>query len=130
MPEIPKYLSETWLQPPPGYKPGQTRAPLIWNVAIPLCAIAIILGSLRLYVRTFLVKVVGRDDWLLLAALIFLCIHLAGSVRLVAIGLGKHQYELDQEIDPLRLQAVCYPLIYVSCICRVNLLNFGSLLPS
>ena len=69
-----------WDKPPPGYKPGQTRAPLVWNITIPLGIVAVFLASLRLYVRACLVRVVGKDDWLLLAAVIFLCGLVGGAV--------------------------------------------------
>lgn len=111
--------SPGWDKPPPGYKPGQTRAPLAWNVTMPLGVLAILLGCLRLYVRTFIVRVVGKDDWLLLSALIFLCLLLGGIAWETALGIGKHQYDLNQIMNPLAFRAVCYPLIpffYTFCL--------------
>ena len=102
-----------WDAPPPGYKPGQTRAPLILDIAVPLGVIAIFLACLRLYVRVCLVRVVGKDDWLLLAAVIFLCGILGGVTWQTTLGLGKHQYELNQSIDRTRLTQVCYSFFYM-----------------
>ena len=97
-----------WNLPPPGYKPGQTRVGLIWDVAVPLGCIAIFLACLRFYVRIRLVKVFGKDDWLLVAAVFFLCFHIAGEIWQAVLGIGKHQYDLNREIDPRKLMAVCY----------------------
>ena len=97
-------------QPPPGYKHGQTRAPLIWEIAVPLNVAAVTMVCLRFYVRTRLVKVVGTDDWLLLTAVIFLCCYVGSTLWGVTRGLGRHQYEVFQDYDPRKLLPVCYPL--------------------
>ena len=94
---------------PAGYKPGQTHAPLISDIATPICAIATSLVLLRLYVRTCLVKVVGKDDWLLLVAVIFLWVFISSSLARIPLGLGKHQYDLVREYnDPSILVPVRY----------------------
>ena len=94
--------------PPPGYKSGQTRAPLLWNIVLPLTVVAVILACLRLYVRARLVRVVGKDDWLLLAAVICLCFHCGTALWTLRLGLGRHQYDLS-DFDPQKLVPVCYP---------------------
>ena len=101
-------------KPPPGYQPGQTRAPLIWNITIPLAVIAVILACLRFYVRVCLVKVVGKDDWLLLAAVIFLCGLVSSGLWATSLGLGKHYYDLSRvrEKDVGKLRPVCYFFFY------------------
>ena len=116
-------------QPPPGYKHGQTRAPLIWEIAVPLNVVAIIMVCLRFYVRARLVKVVGKDDWLLLTAVLFLCGYVGSTLWGVTRGLGRHQYEVFQDFDPRKLLPVCYsffdarapclPLFHASC-CLMN----------
>ena len=98
--------------PPTGYKPGQTRAPLIWNISVPLGVVAVILAGLRLYVRACLVRVVGKDDWLLLAAVVFLCGLVGSALWGTSLGIGKHQYDVNQEIDPHKIISVCYPFFY------------------
>ena len=103
-------MSTEWNKPPAGYKPGQTRAPLIWNIAIPLSVVAVFLGCLRFYVRTCLLRMFGKDDWLLLAAVIFLCSLVGGLIWETVLGIGKHQYDLDMETNPGKYKPVCcYP---------------------
>ena len=97
---------------PPGYQPGQTRAPLIHNIATPLAAIALTLACLRFYVRACLVRVMGKDDWLLLAGVILLWVYVGSSLYRVTLGLGKHQYDLIREGDPTRLIPVRYSLFH------------------
>ena len=86
-----------WLVPPPGYKPGQTKAPLILNIAIPVGAIAVFLACLRFYVRTCLLRVVGKDDWLLVAAVVFFSVICAAVVWSTMLGMGRHEYDLIRE---------------------------------
>ena len=102
-----------WTIPPPGYKPGQTLAPLFYDIAVPLAIIAVILATLRFYVRTRLIKSFGRDDWLLLAAVIFLCCLVSGGLWGVILGMGKHQYDLMLAQNPKKLREVCYSLRYL-----------------
>ena len=97
---------------PPGYKAGETRAPLIRNIAIPLAALAVFLACLRFYVRIFLVRIVGKDDWILLAAVMSLCGLIGSSLWGVSLGIGKHSYDVFLEGDPRRLIPVCYLFLY------------------
>ena len=99
--------------PPQGYKPGQTRAPLILHVTVPLAVVAVFLASLRLYVRAYLVRSFGKDDWLLLAAVMSLCGLISAALWAVSLGLGRHYYDLvqDPEKDPSKIFPVCYSVI-------------------
>ena len=99
--------------PPPGYKHGQTRAPLIWDIAVPLGAVAVILACLRFYVRVCLVGAFGKDDWLLLAAVVFLCGLVSSAVGSVVMGNGKHIYQLSQETNFYGILQVCYFFIFI-----------------
>jgi len=74
--------------PPKGYAPGQTKVPAIWGITISFCMMATILATLRLYARAKLLRSVGKDDWLLIAALAFVWV--LGSLTLgrVTRGLG------------------------------------------
>ena len=96
------------LVPPPGYKPGHTLAPLIWNIALPIASIAIFLACLRFYVRACLTKVFGKDDWLLLAAVILLSVNLSGVVWAVISGAGRYRYDLHYT-------GPTYPAFVVCC---------------
>ena len=105
---------ESWKleEPPPGYQPGQTKAPLLWNIAVPLSTVAVTFACLRFYVRARLVRVVGKDDWLLLAAVILLCCLIGSSLWGTTLGIGKHQYDVNREMDPLKLLPVRYSFLY------------------
>ena len=117
---------EQWAVPPPGYKPGQTRAPLYYDIAMPLAIIAVILATLRFYVRACLLKSFGRDDWLLVAAVIFLCWLAGANLWGVILGIGKHEYDLMLGLDPKRAKEVCYSAYllifqYLRCFLRLVL---------
>ena len=59
---------------------------------------ATILVALRFYVRVKLLRSVGKDDWLLIAALAF--VWGLGAFTLWACsstGLGRHMYDIVQE---------------------------------
>ena len=96
--------------PPPGYQPGQTRGPLITGIALPVATIALSLACLRFYVRVWLVRAFGKDDCILLAAVVFLCGLVGSSVWGVCLGFGRHQYDLAREgQQKLRsMLIVCY----------------------
>ena len=98
---------------PPGYQPGQTRAWLIKDVTVPLATFAVTLACLRFYVRACLVKVFGKDDWLLLVSVLLLCGIVGLSLYHTTLGLGKHLYDVVREIDPTRALVVCYSFFYV-----------------
>ena len=103
--------------PPPGYKPGQTRAPLISDIAVPLTVVAVTVACLRFYVRARLVRVMGKDDWLLLTAVIFLCCYVGTALLAVHLtGLGKHQYEVFQNFDPNKTKFVRYSYAPIACL--------------
>lgn len=89
--------------PPTGHKPGETQAHLIWNICIPLGVVAVVLAGLRIYVRVCLLRVVGKDDWLLVAAVVFMCGLVGSALWGTHLGIGKHQYDVDQ---PRRLISV------------------------
>ena len=101
-------MGPQWDTPPPGYKPGETRAPLVWNITVPLGMFALFFACLRFYVRAFLIRAMGKDDWLLLAAVVFMCGLVGGAVWGTILGIGKHQYELNREIDPRIFMGVCH----------------------
>lgn len=101
--------------PPADYKPGQTRAPLVWKISIPVCIIGVTLASLRFYVRAILVKEFGKDDWLLLTAVLSLCVLLGGEVWGTFLGIGKHQYDLRfEEFFSSPSKVVCYSISHIS----------------
>ena len=53
--------------------------------------------------RVCLLRVVGKDDWLLVAAVVFMCGLVGSALWGTHLGIGKHQYDVDQ---PRRLISV------------------------
>lgn len=82
------------IQPPPGYRPGQTRAPIVLGLTCTLIPFALVLASMRFYVRHRIKNSVGLDDWLLLAAVLILVTTGIMAIWAVTRGLGKHDYDL------------------------------------
>lgn len=113
----PSAQSTPWqINPPAGYKPGENRAPLVLHIAIPLAGLAVFLACLRFYVRTCLVRVVGKDDWLLLASVIGLCGLVAAVLWGLSLGIGRHLFDLYKEgKDTRKLIAVRYPFFPSLC---------------
>ena len=86
---------------PDGYAPGQTRVPLLWGITFSFGMVATFLAVLRLYVRVRLLHSVGKDDWLLIAALVFSWALGALGVWGIKAGFGRHMYDIVKEgIDP------------------------------
>jgi hypothetical protein len=54
--------------PAPNYVDPVTRRPLVLGVEIPLTILPILFTAGRFYSRTVIVKVLGWDDWFMLAA--------------------------------------------------------------
>ena len=101
-------MSSKWSLPPPGYKPGQTRAPLVTDIVVPLAIVAISLACVRFYVRARLVRSFGKDDWLLVAAVFFLCVVVGSSLWGIKEGNGMHFYDqIRQGIDIKSSLPVC-----------------------
>lgn len=58
-----------------------TNAPSILAINIVFCAITVIAVSLRIYVRTVILRVTGVDDWLLVIATVFTLRPMMGDKR-------------------------------------------------
>ncbi|KAJ0164648.1 hypothetical protein CTA2_527 [Colletotrichum tanaceti] len=85
------------MEAPPGLDPNQTRGPLMVGVTIFVLSIAFLAVSLRIYVRGFLIRQIGMDDWAAIVAflLVFGCgFAVAWNVN---NGLGRHVYFLTPE---------------------------------
>ncbi|KAI9763513.1 MAG: hypothetical protein M1840_000466 [Geoglossum simile] len=75
---------------PDSCKPGN-RGPIFERTAIALLVLSIITVSLRLYTRAFLIRHIGLDDWLCLAASIASIGMVVTFGIAVAHDMGKHQ---------------------------------------
>ena len=56
----------TW--PAPNYIDPETRRALVLGIEIPLMVLVIAFLGCRLYSRTVIVRAIGKDDWVMLAA--------------------------------------------------------------
>jgi hypothetical protein len=56
--------------PLPNYVDPETRTSLVLGVEIPLTIVTIIFVACRFYSRTVIVRALGWDDWLMLAAVV------------------------------------------------------------
>ncbi|KAI9170656.1 integral membrane protein [Paramyrothecium foliicola] len=70
-----------------------TDGPMITGVAAAMSGLCIILVSLRLYVRLFLIRAFGHDDWLIVVSLIGACGYSISAIVQTTWGLGLRYLE-------------------------------------
>ncbi|KAM5386887.1 hypothetical protein ACJZ2D_000180 [Fusarium nematophilum] len=83
----PPEVVATW--PQPNYDDPEHRGPALLIVELTIMSIAIITLLARLYVRIFKVNKSGLDDWLMLAAMVSIVIHLLtvmGVLQVFGVG--------------------------------------------
>ncbi|KAF2186416.1 hypothetical protein K469DRAFT_573381 [Zopfia rhizophila CBS 207.26] len=73
----------------------QNVGPTIRDLAWALAAISIVIVAMRFYVRAFIVRCMGWDDWTMLLALILGVINTAFVQISIDYGLGRHITTLD-----------------------------------
>ncbi|KAH7348846.1 hypothetical protein BKA65DRAFT_525848 [Rhexocercosporidium sp. MPI-PUGE-AT-0058] len=76
---------------------GVTRGAQVTGVAVCSLCLTWISFSLRLYVRMAVVKFVGREDWLTVAAMIVFTIFCSLCLRATVYGLGAHMENIEPE---------------------------------
>ncbi|TQN66406.1 hypothetical protein CSHISOI_09012, partial [Colletotrichum shisoi] len=74
------------MEVPPGLDPTNSRGPMLVGVTSFVLSVAFVAVSLRIYVRTCLIRQVGMDDWASVIAFVN-----------VKNGLGRHVYFLTPE---------------------------------
>ncbi|OBR04232.1 Integral membrane protein [Colletotrichum higginsianum IMI 349063] len=85
------------MEVPPGIDPTDSRGPLLVGVTSFVLSVAFVAVSLRIYVRSCLIRQIGMDDWASIIAflLVFACgFAVAWNVK---NGLGRHVYFLTPE---------------------------------
>ncbi|KLU90438.1 hypothetical protein MAPG_10292 [Magnaporthiopsis poae ATCC 64411] len=68
----------------------ETQSPTVIAVAVAFAIITFVILSLRLYARIFLVKHVGKDDYLIIVASLLSWSFIAATIRSAELGLGGH----------------------------------------
>ncbi|KAL0932154.1 uncharacterized protein CTRU02_213106 [Colletotrichum truncatum] len=96
----------------------ENRGPELLGVNIFFVTTAIIATALRCYVRAFLVKAFGRDDWLMVLALAFFTAYSSFSIAGVHYGTGRHFKDLTVENIQSAMQCwwYCYLFYALSMI--------------
>lgn len=72
----------------------EDRGPQLRGVAIGMLVFAIVSFSQRAFVRTYMVKAFGIDDWLMLGAMIAFIFFVTCVVAGTIFGTGRHMAEL------------------------------------
>ncbi|KAK6580089.1 hypothetical protein PZA11_007111 [Diplocarpon coronariae] len=75
---------------------GVTRGAQVTGVAVCSLCLTWISFSLRLYVRMAILKFVGREDWLTVAAMIVFTIFCSLCLRATFYGLGAHMVNIEK----------------------------------
>ncbi|OJD33852.1 uncharacterized protein BKCO1_27000126 [Diplodia corticola] len=86
------------------------RAPAFFRVLVAMVVMATISTALRVYVRLKIVKSFGKDDYLMVAALLCFIMFTACALGGIAYGTGRHMAELTPEntMKALRYWWLCY----------------------
>jgi hypothetical protein len=74
---------------------GVTRGAQVTGVAVCSLCLTWISTVLRFYVRMSILKFVGREDWLTIAAMIVFTLFCSLCLRATYYGLGAHMYHID-----------------------------------
>ncbi|KAK9776514.1 hypothetical protein SCAR479_06837 [Seiridium cardinale] len=99
----------------------ENRGPQLFAVDVFFMTLAIVTTLLRCYVRLFMVKSWGRDDWFMLLAtlLIQIAFTLFGSFSIAGVhyGTGRHFADLDENgaMTAMECWFFCY-LSYAACM--------------
>ncbi|KAI5804638.1 hypothetical protein DFH27DRAFT_384809 [Peziza echinospora] len=93
--------SPTAFVPPPGSTPGANRMPLLVSSIVGACFLAGCFITIRFYVRTKITKVLGMDDWLVLAAGVMLWTNGALGIWGGTLGMTHQAWEVPKENFPL-----------------------------
>lgn len=82
------------------------RGSLLLGIDITFLVMSVTTVGLRCYVRTFMVKRFGSDDWLMLAATVIFCLYIFSSISGVYYGTGRHRSDLTED-NYARAKQVC-----------------------
>ncbi|CAJ2512379.1 Uu.00g053940.m01.CDS01 [Anthostomella pinea] len=75
----------------------EDRGPLLDAINIAFLVISVTIVGLRCYVRVFMVKRFGLDDWAMLLATTFFVSYCVCSISGVHYGTGRHKWDLSTE---------------------------------
>ncbi|KAH6682206.1 hypothetical protein F5X68DRAFT_242835 [Plectosphaerella plurivora] len=75
----------------------ENRGPELLGVNVAFLAAALVSILLRCYVRVFMVKAFGVDDWLMIVAAVFFVLYASFSTAGTRYGTGRHHDDLEDE---------------------------------
>ncbi|KDN66415.1 hypothetical protein CSUB01_09853 [Colletotrichum sublineola] len=75
----------------------ENRSPPLVAAGLTLVIAAFIVTVLRCYVRIFLVKNFGIDDWFMLVATVFFILFVSSALTGVHYGTGRHRVDLSED---------------------------------
>ncbi|PWY84858.1 PTH11-like integral membrane protein [Aspergillus heteromorphus CBS 117.55] len=73
---------------------GATRGQQALVVTAVLTGLSIVIVAMRMYARVGLMKLIGREDYMILTSLVLACTYLGFVAAEVHFGLGQHSYHL------------------------------------
>ncbi|KAF6809058.1 integral membrane protein [Colletotrichum sojae] len=97
----------------------ENRGPELFAVGVALVTTAGVAILLRCYVRIFLVRNFGFDDWCMIGAMIFLSLFVACALTGIHYGTGRHWWDLQTEdqVTAMKYWWFCYLWYCLSMIC-------------
>ncbi|CAO2656493.1 Nn.00g052960.m01.CDS01 [Neocucurbitaria sp. VM-36] len=100
---------------------GLTRQNVVVGVSTALTALSVVIVSLRIYTRTFIVRNIGKDDYAMLAAMVFTLAYLATIFVLRSNGMGfsGKVLKLDQMTNLIKT-VVAVEVFYYLCVNAVK----------
>ncbi|GAB7347200.1 hypothetical protein MBLNU459_g3308t1 [Dothideomycetes sp. NU459] len=109
---VPAALLAAW--PEPNYAHPERRGPELTIVAIALLAIASVFVALRVYVRAFMLRSFGIDDWLITIGMLPAVALAVASVISTYYGWNEHMWDQRPEwYSPSELISWIIQLLYI-----------------
>ncbi|KAI1456264.1 hypothetical protein F4805DRAFT_476029 [Annulohypoxylon moriforme] len=93
-------------------QPDESRGPNILGAGISTTSVALIAVCLRVYVRTFMIRSFGADDYVIILAILLSLAGIGIVIAEVQYGMGRHSVYLDPEMIRvgLKLNFISQPI--------------------
>ncbi|KAH6705431.1 hypothetical protein BKA61DRAFT_699186 [Leptodontidium sp. MPI-SDFR-AT-0119] len=103
---------------------AETNLPFILGITMTCHALALTTVCLRMYVRKFIVKVVGLDDYTMIAAMVCAIGGMATIAIEASLGLGRHQ-DLIPKAELQRFKKTNFFYTLISAILGLNMVKIS-----
>ncbi|OCK73908.1 hypothetical protein K432DRAFT_282864, partial [Lepidopterella palustris CBS 459.81] len=105
--------------PPPNQKDAGTRVSLVIGVEVSTTSVMVVFVSARFYMRTFVKKVLGMDDWVMAVAAILATTTAILNCVETRHSLGLHIWNIPQELlepaSEVRTMGLISVALFVTC---------------